>query len=482
MNIVDPVIFHCRRTPTEAALAAPGTTLNIMSYARLERSINSICRKALSSGLKRGDIVALYFEDRLLHAAMILALTRVGIVTVSGFNPKLPQGLRVNAVITDLNFAYQAERVIPADSNWTTGDDRPIDEAHIHQARPEELCRIILTSGSTGEPKAVAITHGMLAARIARHQYMFGNRAPYCSRTYLDLGLASSLGFQVLIAMLWRGGTLFMPGVNDQATINAFEFYKIQNMVSSPGGLSTMLQVYDARIPSQSRLDTVFSGGSLLPTALSERVRARICSNLITAYGSTETSMVATVPAHVVANVPGGVGYVLPGIEVQIVDSNGLTLPRGKEGIVRIRSDFGVPGYYGDPEQASTSFREGWFFPGDIGRLTADNLLVITGREKAVINLGGDKLKPELVEEVLMAHPSVAHAAVFAVAGQSGVDELWAVVVPRGTADISALKTYCKTKLPDIFIPVNFAVTPDLPLNAMGKVERQRLSEIAKKK
>jgi len=137
MNIIDPVIYHCRLNPTEAALAAPGTTLNIMSYGRLERSINSICRKALALGLTRGNIAALFIEDRLLHALMILALTRLGIVTVSGFNPKLPTGVPVKAVITDIDFAYQAERVIPADPSWTTENDTPIDEIHIHQAKPD---------------------------------------------------------------------------------------------------------------------------------------------------------------------------------------------------------------------------------------------------------------------------------------------------------------------------------------------------------
>ena len=482
MNIIDPIMFHCRNTPTEPALAAPGTTLNIMSYGRLERSLNSVCRRALGLGLARGNVVALYVRDRMLHAILALSLTRLGIVTISGFNPKLPKTLKVDAVLTDYDYPYAIARIVPVDCDWTTGEETPIKPEHIAWSKPGDLCRIILTSGSTGEPKAVAITHEMLASRLARHLYMFGNRLPYCSRTYTDLGLPTSLGFQVLIGMLWRGGTLFMPGTTDQATMNAFEFYKVQNIISSPGGLADLVQAFDNRLQSHTRFEMVFSGGSALPRGLSERVRTRICSNLMSAYGSTETSMVAAAPADAIADIGGAVGYVLPGIDVEIVNSEGDSLPPGTNGTVRIRGQFSVAGYYNDSDETSTAFRDGWFYPGDTGHRSADNLLVIAGRERMLINLGGDKLQPELVEDVLMAHPNVAEAAVFAVPNALGINELWALIVSRGITDNRTLQAHCSMKLPELFVPVKFIATQSLPRNAMGKLDRVRLPEVAKLK
>jgi acyl-coenzyme A synthetase/AMP-(fatty) acid ligase len=482
MNIIEPILFQCRNNPPGAALAAPGTHFNVISYARLERSIHNICRKALALGLARGNIVAVFVNDQALHALILLALTRLGVITFSGRNPKLPPEPRVNALITDSTFPYQAERVILADASWATGDDKPIDERYVPHAEGDEICRIVLTSGTTGDAKAVALTHRMLAARIARHQYAFGNRAPYCSRTYCDLGFATSLGFQFLIAMLWRGGTLFMQGRDPLTTVNAFDFYQVQNMITSPAGLLLLLRIFDERDHLQSGFETIFSGGSMLPAALSERVRARICSNLITAYGSTEMSMVAAAPAHAVQDIAGAAGYVLPGIAVEIVDENGTTRPRGQEGIVRIRSAFGVDAYIGDAAESATAFRDGWFYPGDTGCLKPDNLLVITGRTTAILNLGGDKVKPEFIEDVLASHPSVEQAAVFSMANALGVEELWAVIVPRAALDEPALRTHCSAKLPPVLVPVRFIFASEMPRNAMGKVERQRLPEFVKTK
>ena len=141
--------------------------------------------------------------------------------------------------------------------------------------------------------------------------------------------------------------------------------------------------------------------------------------------------MVASMPAHFAPDLPGAVGFVLPGINVQIVDEGGVPLPRGKEGIIRINSEYGAREYLDDPEESARVFRDGWFYPGDLGYLTEQNMLVISGRTKTVINIGGEKVTPERVEEVLSAHPSVQQVAVLAVHNERGVDDVCALVVPR---------------------------------------------------
>ena len=174
----------------------------------------------------------------------------------------------------------------------------------------------------------------------------------------------------------------------------------------------------------------VLSAGSLLSNALSFRVRARICPNVVSLYGSTEASMIAVAPAHALAHQAGAVGYVLPDVSVEIADAAGNALPAGAEGLVRIRSPYGPGRYLGSPSDRSTAFADGWFYPGDIGRLTPDRLLVITGREKAVMNLGGDKVKPEMVEEVIASFPGIDQAAVFSVINELGIDEMWSLIAP----------------------------------------------------
>jgi acyl-coenzyme A synthetase/AMP-(fatty) acid ligase len=483
MNIVDPILYQCRSNPPRAALIAPGFPSGLVSYARLERSINNVCKKLWDLKLRSGDVVVFYINERVLHAVCILAAARMGVITGSGVNPALPKGIGLTAVITDLNFPYQAPRVILADSTWLLGDGKPAPSSHdMSQAKNGDICRIILTSGTTGTPKAVALTNGMLAKRIARHQFVFGNRLPYCMRTFVDMGFATSLGYQFLISTLWRGGTLIMPARNLQSAADAYNFYGIQNIITTPNGLAQLLEVHDGRKGLQPSLEMIMSGGSLLSPQLSELVRSRICSNLYTAYGATETSMVAGAPAYLLKGTPGAVGYVLPGIEVEIVNELDKPVPAGQEGVLRIRGLYNVAAYLGDPSESETSFRDGWFYPGDYGRFTRDKLLVISGRVKTVLNLGGDKLRPELVEDVISAHPHVQQNAVFSVNNELGIEELWAMIVARPGYDEPALRAHCNSHLPDRFVPVRFVAVEKLPLNAMGKIERQMLAEYCKTK
>src|SRR5205823_8569795 len=108
--------------------------------------------------------------------------------------------------------------------------------------------------------------------------------------------------------------------------------------------------------------------------------------------GSTETGTVAFAPASILADTPGAVGYVGPGITVEVTDRDGQIVPAGREGAIRVRSPFVVPGYVGDEQATKKAFRNGCFHTGDIGYVTADRLMVITGREKAILNLGGDSV------------------------------------------------------------------------------------------
>jgi len=482
MNIVQPILYHCKANPTEAALIVPGNVLDVMSYAGLERSMNSIGRKALALGLTRGGVATLWIENAMLHTITILALARLGVVTLSMSSLDVPQVLKVDAFITDKGLSIQNSRTIRLDPRWLAEDGEPIEDARVHMARPDDRCRVILTSGTTGESKAVAVTHGMLRRRIARHQFILGNRFPFCSRICVHLGLHTSMGFQALLAILWRGGTALMPGPHIPATLNAIELCRIQGIMTTPGVLLNMVRAYDERVPSLPRLEAIFSGGSMIPPALAEQVQAGLCSNLINFYGSTETSMVASAPLRILAKTRGAAGYVLPGATVEIVDHNDSTLAPNQEGMVRIRGNCNVSGYLGISEQSSGVFRGEWFYPGDTGFLTADNLLVLTGRQNTVINLSGNKVKPEMIEEVLMAHPTVAQAGAFTVVGPSGLAELWAAVVPRDSTDVDMLKTYCQKNLPSMFVPANLMIVSELPRNAMGKVERLRLPELAKRR
>jgi len=177
---------------------------------------------------------------------------------------------------------------------------------------------------------------------------------------------------------------------------------------------------------------------------------------------------------------PGAAGYVTPGVRTEIVDAADRPRPAGMEGIIRIASEFGIEGYLDDPIESATVFRQGCFYSGDLGSLTSDNLLVISGRQNDVLNAGGGKIAAEKVEAALLAHKGVREAAVFMRTSTSGVEEVWAAIVTSEAVDAEALRTSA-AHMPHVFVPAHVVPMDRLPVNATGKVDRPRLKEMLAK-
>ncbi|MGA9124519.1 MAG: hypothetical protein WB382_14535, partial [Pseudolabrys sp.] len=129
-----------------------------------------------------------------------------------------------------------------------------------------------------------------------------------------------------------------------------------------------------------------------------------------------------------------------------------------------------------DFAQSETSFRDGYFDTGDIGYVTPDKMLVITGRKKEVLNLGGDKVSPRIIEDALTAFDGVHEAMAFSVPNDMGIDEVWALIVHQDSLNEQALRKHCEEKLAQTHVPVRFMSVAELPRNANGKVDRVQLS------
>lgn len=478
MNIVDPILFHCRRQPPAAAICVPGPGIGLISYRRLEQFVHNVTRRLLSLSLPERSIVAVNINDVIFHAVVLLALTRLGMITLSIRQGDVALPVKIDALISAGKHPLSdTSPVIAADYSWCEGDGSPLESRLLPQTHEDDLCRLILTSGTSSTPKAVALSHKLLANRMARHS-TFGNRIANCSRIYCDVPVSSSLGFQFLIYSLSRGGMAFFPGENFASTLQVIEDYNVQCLIGSPGGLGNLLRGYDSTPSYQSNVEVIFCGGDVLSRSLSERLRSRICSHLIAAYGSTEASMSAVAHAHEIAEVPCAVGFVTPGVVVQIVDSSGTPLPPGQDGNVRVRCEYAVDSYFGNPEETNKVFRDGWFYPGDLGTLTADGLLVVTGREQTVLNLGGDKISPETIELVLAQFQGVVEGAAIGLPNAYGINEVCAVVVGQEKIDEQALRAHCHARIPRPFAPLRYFFVDSLPHNEMGKLDRRRVQEI----
>ena len=259
----------------------------------------------------------------------------------------------------------------------------------------------------------------------------------------MDVGIAANSGYLWPIYILSRGGTVFVRGSDPAETMQALSLYGVQGMVAPPSGMAEFLDYYEQSPAFLCPFDVMLSVGSKLATSLSDRVRARMCPNVVHGYGATEGNPVAGAYVHQTAHIKGAVGYITPGMIVQAVDDNGKIRAPGTEGHIRFRGDKCVSGYVGNPPGSEKFFRDGWFYPGDIGAVTTDGLLIITGRSKNIIDLGGDKINPEVIESVLLSCPGVLHAVAFGRANALGIEQVWAAVETRAEVDPEAVRAHC---------------------------------------
>ena len=169
----------------------------------------------------------------------------------------------------------------------------------------------------------------------------------------------------------------------------------------------------------------------------------------------------------------GVAGYAVPGVTVGIVDDAGRPVGAGVRGLVRIRSNR-VVGRYLDAGSGTGAFRDGGFYPGDLGRLFGDGLLVVDGRADDLMNLGGVKVLPGVVEAALLACPGVADVAAFAVPTAAGLHQCWVALVRGAGFDQDAVVGQVAASLPWL-PPLRLVAVERLPRNAVGKAERPAL-------
>jgi acyl-coenzyme A synthetase/AMP-(fatty) acid ligase len=480
MNILDPIFFQCRINPLTNAICVPGSAMGSVTYGRLEKLIHNVSRQALNSGIPPGSLVGTLVNDVVLHAALILGLMRLGLPTVSLRGGDPVPGMTPAIVLTDAPGRVRGDStVLSVDASWLEGDGAPLEDSELFHPKGSDTGRIVLTSGSTGLPKGIAFSFDTWMNRIAYYPHTRGPRFARCARFFCDLGVGTAVGFMYLMSMLSRGGTIYFLGPEPGDILQYFELHEIQGMATSPYGLGEFLKYFEADSAFEVSLDHIICQGAMLSRELSRRARARLCQNLYCTYGTTETAGVAFGPANVIEAIPGAVGYVQPGATVEVVDKTGQLLPIGRDGSLRIRSIHAASEYVGDPDTSRLFFRDGCFYPGDLGHLTKDGLLVISGREKTALLIGGDTVAPEIIEAILTSFPGVTEAGVFAVNNDLGIAEVCALIVAPSPISDDALRQHCAQQLHHAPIPIRFIAVDALPRGAHGKLERHRLPEAA---
>lgn len=328
---------------------------------------------------------------------------------------------------------------------------------------PSSAGRLLFTSGTTGRPRGIVLSANDIVARLRAASLQYGDDVSSATRLVSMMGL-DTIGAFLLTLLTWlKGGTLLFRGEGGLSAM-----LPACNLLSaSPARLREIMDASPGLWPGrEQRLVRV--GGARLYPGLRDEALARIGYRVQTTYGATELGLVASCDATLLDQHPGAAGWVLSRAEVEIVDDHDLPVPFGAAGRVRCRTPGMATGYFGNAE--SSSFRQGWFYPGDIGTLSADGLLVITGRDVDVLNLGGSKLSALDLEGSLLKLKELKDVCVLA-ADSAVADTLIVVAVYDDDVDSKTLLQRIRTALA-LPVPFHLVRMPKLPRNAMGKLPR----------
>ena len=354
--------------------------------------------------------------------------------------------------------------------------DRESDRFTVVERRDDDLAVILYTSGTTGVPKGVALSHANLECNARSAAQLFDlDRADWAVSV---LPLSHSYGLTVMNAGHILGTrAALLRWFNPEEVLKTIQEFKAVSM----SGVPTMF-VYLLNYPDAGRYDTGSmrlwgSGAAPLPVEIVEPFEKKFGGRILEGYGLTEASPV--VSAHRLSGVRklGSVGQPIPGVEVSIQDDDDRALAAGELGEVCVKGPNVMAGYYRNPEETARVIRHGWLHTGDMGRLDADGFLYIVERKKDLIIRGGFNIYPREVEEVLYACPAVAEAAVVGKADPLMGEEAVAFVVLREGASATAAEViaFCASRLARFKCPKEVRFVDALPKSPIGKILRKEL-------
>jgi acyl-coenzyme A synthetase/AMP-(fatty) acid ligase len=471
MRWFELIQFQAKLSRDEPAVIFPG---GMATYGRLIECVENASQHILRAGLKKSDIVALELRHPLLHLVVILALHRCGIASITLQTEYLIQEskLKIDRLLSD---RYQepgsAFKLTLVSNDWLSPPPNSPPLPVTGFDSPNDVCRLVLSSGTTGTPKVISVSERALQNRFMRTAVT--NERGRCLSM---MGFSTLGGYQILMTALALGGSVCFAGAPEDV-LQVISLFNVTHLIAAPFQIRTLLEAQAESGLQCPNLRHVFLAGGVLPNSLLADVRQQLCPNVICAYGSTELGMVAYGPAASMRGIEGATGFVMPDVDVEIVDKEGAVIRPEQEGTVRIKcGDLGQ--YFIPAPDDEKIFKDGYFYPGDVGRLLPDGILVITGRVDEIINRGGDKAAPELIEEVIRRLPEIADAAVFAVPGTT---QIWAALVCKGKLNENAVLEACRKKLAGM-APNRLIEVDRIPRNDMGKIIRDDMKKIIMRK
>ncbi|GGY95190.1 class I adenylate-forming enzyme family protein [Pseudoduganella plicata] len=496
------IAAQARRAPASPALREPDR--GDIGYGDLWHAIESVAGQLRALGVRPGDrvmavgencanLVALIFATGLCDAWIVNVNARLSAREIASIREH--SGARRVFYTADISPDARAhgerDGAVPAQApfgQWLVGavnDDCAPEPVHADGAL--QPAALIYTTGTTGQPKGVLLSHRTLLY-VATVSGRLRGLVP-TDRAYGVLPIAHVYGLaSVMLGTLNAGACLVLaPRFSAPALLRALREERLTILQGVPAMYARVLeQLGPDASPLPNSLRFAYAGGSPLTPGLKAAVERLLGVALHNGYGMTESGPTICQTDLAAPRNDTSVGHPIPGVAVRVVDAAGADVPVGEPGEIRVRGPNVMLGYYRDPAlTAATMHPGGWLNTGDMGRLGPDGALFIVGRTKELIIRSGFNVYPLEVETVLNAHPAVTQSAVVGRTCGDGNEEVIAFVeaAPRHAADpaalVAELTTYLGGALAPYKCPAHIVVLPALPAAATGKILKGRLRDLA---
>jgi len=497
MNIAEHVERATRRAPEHAAVVFEG---KVLTYGVLDSCASALADSLRKHGVNRGDRVAIYLPNIPAFPLVYVAIQKVGGVAVS-INSIFKQE-EVRYIVNDSKpkVLFTTAELLPnvprphcpsiAHTVLCEGsepDETPLEHwlekgsssFRANNMQPDDPAALLYSSGTTGFPKGVTLTHNNIVTNIRTAAKYSGYRTDDRLACFLPLFHVFAQNY-IMNGCFEAGATLvlFRRFVPDDvlATIHR---QKITMFFAVPTIYISLLNLDLAKFDLSS-IRYEFSAAATMPQEVSRRWTERFGRPIYEGYGLTECSPFAAYN-HLTSHRFGSVGTAVENFEIRIFDENDQPVPVGEWGEIVIRGPGVMQGYWGKPEDTDRALRGGWLHSGDIGRMDDDGYVFIVDRVKDMINVSGFKVWPAEVEHVLYRHPAVKEIAVYGAPDPvKGEQVRAAIVLKEGhRASEDEIVQYCRDHLAVYKAPAKVEIVKELPKSATGKILKRVLRDQA---
>lgn len=349
-------------------------------------------------------------------------------------------------------------------------------EFDIYNASDDDVAYLLYTSGTTGLPKGVMLTHGGTSFVSKTAMGILGFKPGDVTLGALPMNHSFGISSKIT-GMISGAKNIVLSWFDAGKALEMIEKYKINHTGVVPTMMNLMLNHPDAKTRDTSSMRTWVVGAAPLPLEVYKQFENTFGGRVAEGYGMTESSPGGTMNRLGETYKTGSAGPAIPGTEIKIIDESGKDLPVKSPGEILMKGPHIMKGYYNQPEATAHTVVDGWLHTGDVGHLDEDGYLFITERIKDMIIRGGENIYPRDIEEVLFEHPKIDEASVVGKKDPIYGEDVLAIVVKKPGEELTEeeVMEYAAGKLAKFQKPKWVVFVDSLPKTPIGKVLKREL-------